>query len=330
LDDVDHSLFQILSLVYRRLLELGIEDPELPRIKGLHRYQWTQNQLAARGNRELLKALRREDIPTLLLQGAALGQTVYPDPAARGVHDMEVVVPVETAARAVSLLRASGWSAQYFDPAWTLEFTHACALIHPEYGNATIRWRVMVSRCVGGHEEELWNAAKPFEYDQVPTKILCAADQFLNACEHGMHHSSDLGPQWLVDCAFLIRHSPPPFDWQRLIDQSGKFQLSLHPRRALDYLRMHFEDSIPLEVIAGMARSPVTLDTRIEYFLAGRPDAKQQDLTHKFGVAACRYIRLKQGGRFRQFLRDVPRFMRLLANRAHLRPAISRKEQIGG
>jgi hypothetical protein len=326
LDDLDRSSFQILSLVFRRLLELGIEDPDLRRIKGVHRYRWTQNHLASRGRRELLNALHGENIPAMLLRGAALGQTVYPEPATRGVHDMDVVVPVETAARAVGLLRASGWNAKYFDPTWTLECSDACELLHSDYGAANIRWRVMQSRCPTGREEELWRAARPFEYEQIPTRILCPADQFLHACEHGMHHSSVSGLQWLVDCAFIIRHSPPPFDWARLIDQSNKFQLSLPVRQAVGYLRKHFENSIPGEVIAAMERSPVTLDNRIEYFLAGRPDAKQQDLTHKLGAAACRYIKLKHGGRFRQFLRDFPRFLRLLAARARGGPALSRKE----
>jgi hypothetical protein len=322
LNDLPRASFQIMSLVYSRLLELGIEDADLRRIKGLHRYRWTQNQLACRARRELLKALNGEKVPTMLLMGAALAQTVYPEPATRGVYDMDIVVPMETTAQAVSLLRARGWTAEYFDPVWTIECSHACTLLHPDFGAANLRWRIMRSRCPTGREEELWRAARAFEYEQMPTQIPCPADLFLNACEYGMQYPSSSGLQWLVDCCFLIRHSSPPFDWARLIDQSKKFQLSLYTRNAVGYLRNHFEDSIPETVTSEMARSPVTLDNRIEYILAGRSDAKQQDIIHKFGSAACRYIKMKQGGRLRQFLRDLPRLFQLLATRVRNHSAI--------
>jgi hypothetical protein len=322
LDDLPSSSFQIMSLVYSRLLELGVEDADLRRIKGLHRYRWTQNQLAARARRELLKALKAENLPTMLLQGAALAQEVYPDPATRGVYDMDIAVPVEIAAQAVGLLRARGWTAQYFDPVWTIECSHASTLLHPDFGAANLRWRIMRSRCPTGREEELWRAARTFEYEQLQTQILCPADQFLNACEYGMQYPSSSGLQWLVDCCFLIRHSAPPFDWARLIDQSRKFQLSLFTRQAVAYLSSHFKDPIPEAIMAEMGRSPVTLDNRIEYFLAGRPDAKQQDITHKFAAAACRYIKMKKGGRLRQFLRDLRRLFQLLATRARNHSAI--------
>ena len=130
-----------------------------------------------------------------------------------------------------------------------------------------------------------------------------------------MHHSSASGLQWLVDCAFVIRHSPVPFDWPRLVDQAQKFQLSLHTRATLIYLREHFENSIPREVIAELGRAPATLENKIEYFLAGRPDAKQRDLIHRLGMTACRYLKIKQGGRLRQLLCDLPRWLRLTGNR---------------
>lgn len=319
LDDLDKSSFQIMSLVYLRLVELGIDDPDLGRIKGLHRYCWTRSQVSFRGKHELLKALHREKIPTMLINGAALGPTVYPEPAARSIDDAEILVPMAAAARAIELLEERGWVAQSFDPVRTISRSPASALAHPAHGAVNLHWRFPQSQCRPGREAEWWHAAQPFEYEQTPTHILCPADQFLHACELGMQ-SPFL--QWLADCAFLIRNFR--IDWVRLIEQSVKLQLSLHTRATLLYLREHIENSIPAKAITGFARAPVSLGGRIEYFLAGRPDDKQHDLTHKFGVAACRYLALKQGGRVRQFRQDVPRFLRLLSRQMR-----RRKEQSG-
>ncbi len=321
LDDLDRASFQIMSIVYQRFLELGIADPDLPRIKGLHRYRWTQEQLVSRGKRELLKALHAENVPAMLLKGPALSQTVYPHQASRGSRDMEVVAPPALTQRAVAALEARGWMARPYDPARGPGAS--CPLLHPEYGEVELHWRILRSRSPAGREEELWEAAHTLEYEGTPASILCPADQLLYLCEYGMYPYYPSGLQWLVDCTFVIRHSGGPFDWARLVEQSRKFQLSLPTGETMAYLRSRFESSIPSETVDALARIPVPVDHRIEYFLAGRPAEKQHDLTHKFGVAACRYLRLKEGGRVRQFLQDVPRFGRLLARRTrHPQPAV--------
>ena len=97
LDDLDPSCFRLMSLVYRRLVDLGIDDRDLARIKGLHRYHWTRNQLAWRGKDEVLRALEAQGTPTLLLKGAALSRTVYPEPTTRGMNDLDILVPVANA-----------------------------------------------------------------------------------------------------------------------------------------------------------------------------------------------------------------------------------------
>jgi hypothetical protein len=56
----------------------------------------------------VVEALRAQDVPVLLLKGAALLETVYPDPAQREMLDLDILVPsdrVATATRALAL----GW-----------------------------------------------------------------------------------------------------------------------------------------------------------------------------------------------------------------------------
>jgi hypothetical protein len=46
LDDVDFGAQRLLPLVYRHLVELGVDDPDLGRLKGLYRHSWYRNQIA--------------------------------------------------------------------------------------------------------------------------------------------------------------------------------------------------------------------------------------------------------------------------------------------
>src|SRR4029434_4614276 len=65
LDDIwDAETHRLLPLVYRRLVQLGVNDPVLPRLKGLHRRAWYQNQLNLSRSVPFLTLLEEADIPT--------------------------------------------------------------------------------------------------------------------------------------------------------------------------------------------------------------------------------------------------------------------------
>ncbi len=291
LDDLDPSSFRIMSLVYRRLVELGINSPDLARIKGIYRYHWTRNQVAWRGKADLLRALQGKGIEVLLLKGAALGPTVYPEPTARGMHDLDFLVPTADAARAVGLLRERGWIEQHFDVLNTIQYFHGCSFLHPDFGEADLHWHVMRSHCDADRDAELWAAARPFSYAGLNAKMLCPADQFLHACEHGQHHSLASALQWLVDATLILLHDPATFDWPRLIDQARKFRLVLCVRQTLRYVQRHFNIAVPEEVTRELALSPVPWLERLELVLANRPSTLQHGLVRRVALAACHHLK---------------------------------------
>lgn len=312
LDDLDHASFRIISLACSRLVSLGVDDPDMGRIKGIYRYQWTKNKLAFRGKAELLHAFADASIPTLLLKGAALCQTVYPDPTARAMHDLDLLVRVSDAARVVRLLQDRGWTPQHFAPETIIQYLHACSFLHPRYGELDLHWHVMRSHCDTESDAGLWAAAVAHTFEGAPTQILCPADQFLHACEHGMHHSPTSSLQWLVDACFILRHSATPMDWERLLGQTRRFQLALPVRKTLSYLRQHFAEPVPDGVLQQLSRSPVDLCARVEYFLAGRPENKQQDFLQRTGLLLCHYLRLSRNRPLREIIRGFPLYVRLV------------------
>jgi len=313
LDDLDPSCFRIMSLVYRRMIELGIDDRDAGRIKGVYRYHWTRNQIAWRGKDRIVRALGELGIDTLLLKGAALSRTVYPEPTTRGMHDLDILVPVPAAEAAMALLKKEGWIAQHFDAVRTIELFHGCSFLHPEYGELDLHWHVMRSCCRSDGDAELWAAARSLVAEGIRTKVLCPADMFLHACEHGMHPSPASALQWMVDATFIIRNSSAPFDWARLVDQARKFRLVLMVRRTLRFIRRHFEPSIPAEVIRKLAFTPTAPRDHIAYFLAGRLEG-EEGLLHRIGVAGGHYLNLTSGQPLRERLLGFPLYFRLLSH----------------
>ncbi len=58
---------------------------------------------------QMAEAFRKEKLDALLVKGAALALTVYPDPAARRMSDIDVLVREPDQARAVRALERLGW-----------------------------------------------------------------------------------------------------------------------------------------------------------------------------------------------------------------------------
>jgi hypothetical protein len=63
----------------------------------------------AEAQRRILEALLANHVPPLLLKGAALVETVYPDPAQREMLDLDILVPAERIAHATRALAPLGY-----------------------------------------------------------------------------------------------------------------------------------------------------------------------------------------------------------------------------
>jgi hypothetical protein len=314
LDDLDQASFRIMSFAYTRLSALNVNDPDSARIKGIYRYQWTKNQIAFRGKAQLLRVFAEQSIPTLLLKGSALCHTVYPEPTARPMHDLDLLVPVGEAARVVKLLQDQGWEAQHFAPEKIIQELHACSFLHPEFGELDLHWYVFRSHCHERRNAGLWAAAVEHRFQDAPTQILCPADQFLHACEHSMHYSPSSSLQWLVDACLILRCRERAMDWERLVTQAREFELILPVRKTLLYLQKYFAEPVPSEVLRDLADAQVSFLARFEYFLAGRPEGKQQGYGQKIGMSFCHHLRKCEGRPLLETLRDFPDFLRLISH----------------
>jgi hypothetical protein len=312
LDDLDQASFRIMSLAYTRLVGLKMEDPELGRIKGIFRYQWTRNQIAFRGKAEVLRAFAAASIPTLLLKGAALCRTAYPDATARPMHDLDFLIPVTDAARGIQLLQEGGWRAQHRAPQAIIPFQHALSFLHDRAGELDLHWHVMRSQRGLQQDAGWWDAAVEHVFEGAPTRILCPADQFLHACEHALHHSPSSSLQWLVDACLIVRRFRSPGDWERLVEQTRAFDLALPVRRTLAYLGKHFGDEVPPAAQSGLSRIRVGWLARAEYFLAGRPGKKRENFVHRQAVLLGHYLRIMRGRPLREAAGTFPRYVLLL------------------
>jgi hypothetical protein len=172
LDDVwDAETHRLLPLVYRRLVQLGVEDPELPRLKGLHRHAWYQNQLNLSRLAPFLTRLEGAGIRTMVIKGVPLALRFHGDLGSRPMNDVDVLVPTDRMADALRLLEQDGWRShsdgrhpvQKLTAGFSLISHHSRIVTAPDGFYVDLHWHLREQFVVPGEEmtssDDFWAAA---------------------------------------------------------------------------------------------------------------------------------------------------------------------------
>jgi hypothetical protein len=314
---VDGGSFRLLGLAFRRASAWALDDPVLPRLKGIYRKGWVRNQLVLAGKPALVEAMHQEGILTMLLKGAALIPTVYHDAGARPMDDFDLFVPHRRAKDAMNLLLARGWESEFRNREALVDSLHACHFRHPKEGNLDLHWHLMHADCRPEADAEFWNGRVPLQWEGIRTFVLQPADQLLHTCEHGPRFNSVPPVRWLADAWKIIHASDSVLDWDRLCRQAAHRQLTLPVRHTLEWLNANIGAAAPAEVLRDLRARRVTFFERIEYRVAQRPMPPVSTILQRLPLNLCYYWRLKRNAGLARVARDLPVFLQHINNLEH-------------
>ncbi len=268
LDRPDEGSYRLLPLVYRNLSAQGYAGTRLNTLKGLHRHSWSKNQVFFGQVRPLLEELRASGTPMLLLKGAALASSVYPDTGCRPMRDIDILVPVSHARALCRKLEATGWRPLYWRPRSLREsffrFRHAIDYENPTGGRVDVHWHALNLCCHPAFDEVFWKHAEPIEFLGAPMQTCHATEHLLEICAHGIVWSPVPPVRWIADAVLLLRSSSG-VDWERLTRTARAFDVVPYVHRALAVLRSVVSAPVPLEVIGELERAPAGTVTEAEF-----------------------------------------------------------------
>ncbi|MBV9310925.1 MAG: nucleotidyltransferase family protein, partial [Solirubrobacterales bacterium] len=268
IDSVDKATFRLLPLLYRNLANSGLDDPDLPRLKGVYRHVWAANQQLVWRVGTALNALRREGIPTMLLKGAAVGLAHYRDLGARPMDDIDVLVPPHEAERAIAVLGASGWTLlARIDRARVLRSVHGTLLRQPDGALIDLHWRAL-PESIG--DEDFWSGSLAVTLGDAATQVPGVTEQLLHSCVHGLRH----GPaslRWIADAEVIVRSAGAEIDWARLVDGAAARRVVLRTATALAVLRGLLGSPVPDQVMVDLDALHRGSLERIVHWLVLRP-----------------------------------------------------------
>jgi hypothetical protein len=183
-------------------------------------------------------ALARENIPFIVLKGAALAEAIYAKPSLRPLADIDVLVPRERAAAALEVLQANG-----YDPpraaesqGYTLDFENEIALVPRNTVGVAIdvHWSLFDSpyyqRALS--HDWFWESSVPLP-GYGAARMLGPEAQLLHLSTHLMVHHHGKGVLWLHDIVELLHRHRASLDWDRTFAEALRCELVLSLQQTL-------------------------------------------------------------------------------------------------
>jgi hypothetical protein len=179
--------------------------------------------------RNVLKVFRDKQIEFIVLKGAALAETVYPNRALRPMSDIDLLVKKEKLTEVETKLLDLGYILQ--DRAKGKEFYqerhyHWVFSKKPDI-DIEIHWHV--KRPTGAFEiaiDDLWKSAQPIKVAGIDALILSPEALLLYLCQHFWKHKLNGGIRPFIDIAETSRFYEGKINWREVARLSAQWQMN--------------------------------------------------------------------------------------------------------
>ena len=299
----DGGQYRMLPLVYANMARLGLSDPVMARLKGVHRHAWSQGQMRQHAAVGVFRMLQTLKIPVMVSKGMALAQVFYPNPALRPMQDVDILVPRDKAETALEHLFKAGWSYGAITlpkhgiarDVWMARFP-GIGLVNPAGWEVDLHWRPVHDCSHPFLDEEFWRTAEPLPCGPVTVRRPDATHLLLHVIAHGLRPNPLSPLRWVADAAMILRHSDHPIDWDRLWRTARRARLDMRLTMALGILSEAAQVALPPE-----AMRPGTASV-VEWLESAAFRSEHDDQFTGWGRWALRVadlMRLLQGGHAR-------------------------------
>jgi len=271
IDDIwDSEVQRLLPLVQRNLQRAGVDDPDFPRMKGIHRRTWFENTRRVHAVKPLLEQLHDAGVDTLLLKGLPLALLYYGDVGLRPMADVDVLVPYAAYDTALDVLEGDGFSDVLVLPRdRRRRMYHGAGFSHPDGRSIDVHWQLalpfVLPQVEAASNDDFFAAAVDLEVDGLAVSTLCPADMLLHLVVHGLWAGSAANVRWVADAATVVRVAGDRLDWDRVADQTVRRDLVIPVANGLRFLADVVDSPVPPAAVNDLLRVPVRGRTRRAY-----------------------------------------------------------------
>ena len=210
---------RITPLFYHRLRTYHPDIPIPPNIMQRLRQAYLDN--AARNLRlyhnlcMVLKILRRDSIPVIVLKGAHLAEFVYGNRAHRFMGDLDLLIRKDDLMRVDELLLEMGCTPTANNRVVGKDNNEFVYIMPKRDVSLEIHWSILSPMFPFAVDTEgQWERSRPVRIAGVDAAVFCPEDLLLHICLHaGCTHGFEPGLKLFCDVSELLQHGGEGMDW---------------------------------------------------------------------------------------------------------------------
>jgi hypothetical protein len=258
-DLLDGGSYRLMPMLHKKIAPLNLHDARYEKIKGIYRYTLYKNSMILSGLRKIIQSLSDAGVRVMILKGASLILTYYPDKAVRPMNDIDLLVEEKNLNQTLDVLTGLGFQdigQQTYDlslrrhPAVTLAGRHGFEL--------DVHWNLLTEYNPQNDPVAWWRDARVMDWQGLPVCLLSPEDQVMHLCAHGVKWDALPSIRWIPDVLNVLCHEPD-IAWPVLLDKCSQRRLTLPVRCGLLYLKKHFDAPVPEDVLELLFRQSVSL-----------------------------------------------------------------------
>ena len=211
---------RITPLFYHRLRTFHPDIPIPPAVMGKLRQAYlgntTRNLILYNYLCKVLKILRRDGIPMIVLKGAHLAELVYGNRALRFVGDLDLLVKKDDVMKVDALLLEMGCTPFNHRRIVRKDHNQFAYLMPKRDVNLEIHWSILSSLYPFDIDTDgQWERSRPVLIAGVDAAVLCPEDLLLHLCLHaGCGHGFEPGLKLFCDISEILQHHRGGMDWE--------------------------------------------------------------------------------------------------------------------
>ena len=300
---IDAGSENLLPLLFHNLKSQEVVDSQMDNLKGYLYSTWSNNQILIRSALPVVSGLQKAGLPVMLLKGAALAAQYYKHLGLRPMADLDILIPLDAAREAFQVMKKLGWTPakwlyQGFYRSYFL-VKHGFEFQNESCQTIDLHWHVLDECLDQRSDEDFWKKATPIQWCGLTVQCLDPADQLLHICVHGANWNPTPPIRWVTDAMIVIRSEKHTIDWQRLLDQTTKRNLTPQLVDTIQYLTLKLHAPIPNDFVRALSQQTISSSSRLYHQIRISPPKNPESLW-RIMRQRVRFARLTDGMRIQK------------------------------
>jgi hypothetical protein len=260
-----------LPLISWNLRRQTLPDETTALLSAARHQAWTANAAIWTSTEPVLQHLDDAGISWMLLKGAALAWTTYPDSSLRIIGDLDLLVDPKNAARTHRILDVEGWQPVCATTPGGSTDVHGRNYVKLPGGALDLHAFALRENCRAGADAGFWTRSVVSRIAGRLVRLPSPADSLLQVCVHGLRWNPVHACHWIADAAAIIASSNGRLDWDVLVTEAHKRDVALQIHEALGAVRQLAAVEVPAPVLHALMRPQPSWRARLELHVKARP-----------------------------------------------------------